>query len=92
MATTRKSIYRNEKRLIWKRDGSACFYCMTIMKFEEATIEHLIPKSREGSDTIENLVLACFNCNNEVGILPLNRKVNYAIKTRVELILKNQKI
>lgn len=56
-----------------KRDGDSCCHCGTTMIFEparghvfvpqRATIEHLLPLSRGGSHTWENVALACWQCN-----------------------------
>jgi 5-methylcytosine-specific restriction endonuclease McrA len=48
-----------------RRDGYRCQYCGT--KTHELTIDHIIPKSRGGSDSWENLVSACKVCNNKKG-------------------------
>lgn len=32
-----------------------------------ATIEHIIPKNAGGTDTLENLALACARCNHQKG-------------------------
>jgi 5-methylcytosine-specific restriction endonuclease McrA len=37
------------------------------MKTHELTIDHIIPKSRGGSESWENLVAACTKCNNKKG-------------------------
>lgn len=51
------------RRNILKRDGFRCQYCGT--KSHELTIDHIIPKSRGGSDSWDNLVSACKSCNNK---------------------------
>jgi len=51
------------RRNILKRDGFRCQYCGT--KSHELTIDHIIPKSRGGSDSWDNLVSACKRCNNK---------------------------
>jgi CRISPR/Cas system Type II protein with McrA/HNH and RuvC-like nuclease domain len=33
------------------------------------TIDHIIPKKHNGSDSIDNLVAACFDCNQKRGDL-----------------------
>jgi CRISPR/Cas system Type II protein with McrA/HNH and RuvC-like nuclease domain len=38
-------------------------------------LEHLIPQSRAGPDTLDNLVLCHPPCNRELGNLPLSEKV-----------------
>ena len=45
--------------------GRACVYCgATDVPLE---IEHIVPKSRGGSNRISNLTLACHDCNQEKG-------------------------
>ncbi len=47
--------------MIYKRDGHKCQYCGST---KELTIDHIIPRSRGGEDTWENLVVACMPCNS----------------------------
>jgi hypothetical protein len=47
-----------------------CHYCPTILTYETATIEHLVPRSRGGTWMQENLVLACAPCNVKKGNKP----------------------
>ena len=54
------------KRNIIKRDNNTCQYCGSKLQL---TIDHIIPKSRGGEDTWENLVAACIRCNNSKGNL-----------------------
>ena len=49
---------------VFKRDGYTCVYCGSEDK-RKLTIDHVIPQSRGGKDTWENLVTACFKCNQE---------------------------
>lgn len=53
------------RRNILRRDGFACQYCGT--RSAPLTIDHVIPRSRGGGDTWENLVTACIPCNNRKG-------------------------
>lgn len=52
------------RSLIYKRDGHKCQYCGST---KELTIDHIIPRSRGGEDTWENLVVACMPCNTKKG-------------------------
>jgi len=53
------------RRNILKRDGHKCAYCgRGDLPF---TIDHIVPKSKGGEDTWENLVTACLPCNNKKG-------------------------
>ncbi len=43
--------------------GGKCFYCDAVLDIEEATIDHVIPKSKGGSDDLGNLVVCCKYAN-----------------------------
>jgi 5-methylcytosine-specific restriction endonuclease McrA len=43
--------------------GHYCWWCGQCLPEKELTIEHLLPLSRGGSNSNENLQLACFPCN-----------------------------
>lgn len=47
------------------RDEWRCQYCHQLFATEDLTFDHLIPKSRGGLSTYQNLVLACRQCNNQ---------------------------
>ena len=47
------------------RDNYECQYCGK--KSKSLTVDHIIPKFRNGQDTWENLVAACKNCNQSKG-------------------------
>ncbi len=57
----------NMRRRLFDRDGSACCHCGRPLDWESATFEHVVPKSRGGAFSLENLRLSCFDCNNERG-------------------------
>lgn len=50
------------RTLILKRDNHTCQYCD--YKGAKLTIDHILPKSRGGQDTWQNLVTSCYDCNN----------------------------
>lgn len=56
MVLTRKNIL--------KRDRHRCQYCGSV---QDLTIDHILPRSRGGEDSWENLVTACNHCNNKKG-------------------------
>lgn len=58
------------KSNIFRRDGHTCVYCGH-NKRQDLTIDHVIPKSKGGKNTWNNLVTACFKCNNKKGSLDL---------------------
>ena len=47
--------------------GSYCWWCQSCLPAKKLTLDHLKPKSRGGSDSLENLRLSCFSCNNSRG-------------------------
>lgn len=52
------------KALIYRRDEYKCQYCGS---YSQLSIDHVIPKSKGGEDTWENMVVACFPCNSKKG-------------------------
>ena len=49
------------RRNILERDCYTCQYCNA--QTEKLTLDHVIPRSRGGGDTWENIVTACVKCN-----------------------------
>jgi 5-methylcytosine-specific restriction endonuclease McrA len=47
------------------RDQHKCQYCAKRFQSEKLTLDHVIPKSRGGINTWENLVTACKKCNQK---------------------------
>jgi len=55
--------YKNKN--VFARDNYTCQYCGTEkLSGKQLTIDHVKPKSRGGKNNFENVVTACFNCNN----------------------------
>ena len=59
-----KKIELSRKNIL-RRDGFRCQYCGNMNA--SLTLDHIIPRSRGGRDTWENLVCACIKCNNRKG-------------------------
>ena len=51
------------RRGVLRRDEHRCGYCAK----SASTIDHVLPRSRGGRDTWENLVACCLRCNNKKG-------------------------
>jgi 5-methylcytosine-specific restriction endonuclease McrA len=59
---------RRTKRALFHNQQGRCAYCGVIFaSIHEATIDHLIPTSRGGTDAFRNLRLACQPCNAAKG-------------------------
>jgi len=55
------------RRAVFIRDNFTCAYCGRVVKDSEATIDHVIPKSKGGKWEWENLVTCCSSCNQKKG-------------------------
>ncbi len=51
------------RRNIFERDRFTCQYCNRRPARSELSIDHVVPRSRGGSTTWSNVVLACTECN-----------------------------
>ena len=52
---------------IYTRDGSRCQYCGKRFPTSELSLDHVVPLSRGGLTTWENVVCACLGCNVRKG-------------------------
>ena len=55
------------RKNILLRDRNTCQYCGEVLPSGELTLDHVIPRSRGGSSTWENLVACCHPCNRRKG-------------------------
>lgn len=62
------------KTAVYKRDGRKCHYCAD--ENGPFHLDHVIPRSRGGLDTVENLVVACKSCNMDKGDRTLEEWLN----------------
>ncbi|MFQ5834566.1 MAG: HNH endonuclease, partial [bacterium] len=56
---TRKNIY--------KRDENICQYCGKKFKPQDLNLDHVVPLSRGGKDSWDNVVCSCVSCNLRKG-------------------------
>lgn len=54
-------------RTIRERDGNRCQYTGKLLKPEEGSLDHVLPRSRGGADTWENLVWSSKDVNTRKG-------------------------
>jgi 5-methylcytosine-specific restriction endonuclease McrA len=55
------------RKNILLRDRNTCQYCGIVLTAGELTLDHVIPRSRGGKSTWENLVACCHRCNRRKG-------------------------
>lgn len=53
------------RKNIYLRDGHRCQYCGKKFVTSELTIDHVLPRSQGGVNAWDNLVCACFKCNQK---------------------------
>jgi 5-methylcytosine-specific restriction endonuclease McrA len=59
------------------RDGLNCSYCGIPTEEYNRTRDHVIPLSMGGTNTLDNLVLACKSCNGLKGNLTVEEFLGY---------------
>jgi hypothetical protein len=69
------NVHKRVKIAVWERDEWRCRYCdVEIVRAIDgqpadapntATVDHVQPRSKGGSDGMANLVAACFRCNQD---------------------------
>ena len=55
------------RKNILLRDRNTCQFCGRVFPGSELTLDHVVPRSRGGRSSWENLVACCYNCNNSKG-------------------------
>ena len=53
------------RQIVLQRDGNRCAYCRETT--DNPHIDHVLPRSRGGTDEVENLVVSCAPCNLSKG-------------------------
>ncbi|HEY2762236.1 MAG TPA: HNH endonuclease [Pirellulales bacterium] len=62
----RQSV-RFNRRNLFARDGNHCQYCGKSFPTSELSLDHIVPRSRGGETSWENIVCACVACNVRKG-------------------------
>ena len=59
--------YRKNGHILYGQQEGQCNGCKVLFPFRNFTIDHIVPRSRGGTDHIENLQLLCAACNSIKG-------------------------
>ena len=59
--------YRTHKHRLYGRQEGICNGCKVLFPFRNMTVDHIVPVSRGGSDSLDNLQLLCGACNSMKG-------------------------
>jgi uncharacterized protein (TIGR02646 family) len=66
MDTAKKRVI---KRSMLEKQNSRCAYCHKKLTIEQATIDHIVPRSNGGKGLWNNLCIACRPCNVKKGAM-----------------------
>jgi len=86
MLQTKARISSFTRRRVIERDGLHCVYCDDDLNNSEIHLDHVIPESKGGPTTYENLQVTCRKCNLAKGVLSEEEFVN-KLRTRALNIL-----
>lgn len=69
MLNKKQYIPLNLRRAVIDRDGLHCVFCDDDLTDKEIHLDHIIPESRGGPTTYNNLQVTCRKCNLAKGTL-----------------------
>lgn len=64
---------------LWREAAGLCHWCKRDTRLinsplpDQATVDHVIPRCRGGSDTLDNVVNACYECNQQRNVEDMKR-------------------
>lgn len=82
----------NKRTKIYRRDNYKCGYCNVLGNDKTLTLDHIIPKSLNGSNEQDNLVTCCFDCNQKKGNKTLQESGMKLLHTPKQLSLELDKL
>jgi hypothetical protein len=76
---TKKKIPAKLSKKVYERDAYRCIYCNSCL---DLTCDHIVPESKGGETTIENLATCCKKCNIAKGVMSKEAFINGESSTR----------
>jgi 5-methylcytosine-specific restriction endonuclease McrA len=67
MVKGRRKMIKFSRENVYARDNGKCQYCGVKIPRHESTYDHVLPRSKGGKTTWENIVIACVPCNQKKG-------------------------
>ena len=62
-----RQTLRFNRRSLFARDGHRCQYCGLTPPLHQLSLDHVLPRSRGGDTSWENVVCCCLKCNTRKG-------------------------
>ena len=62
-----RQTLRFNRRNVFARDGHRCQYCTRTFPASQLSMDHVMPRSRGGDNSWENVVCCCLKCNVSKG-------------------------
>lgn len=62
----------SKRNRVIDRTQGLCGYCACVVNIKNFSIDHIVPKTKGGTNTEENLLLSCISCNSRKGTKTLS--------------------
>ncbi len=93
-----KVAVRLTRRNLMMRDQFQCQYCGRRPTTRELNVDHVVPRSRGGADSWENLVISCRTCNLRKGrrtpveagmcLLSVPHRPRWSTATQIRMVMR----
>jgi CRISPR/Cas system Type II protein with McrA/HNH and RuvC-like nuclease domain len=71
-AAERKPLSKKARFDVFKRDNFRCQYCGQTPPVVVLEVDHITPVAEGGTNSVDNLICSCFDCNRGKGATPLD--------------------